>query len=588
MSASSVIVLKFGGSILSSEADTHRIAAEIYAWRRQGFQVVAVVSAISGTTDRLSELANGSLAETDSYVVDEGAKACLLATGEVQSASLVGLALQKAGIPSEVASVASIGLLATGPRLDAELTCVNETHLKALLDRSGVVVVPGFIGNNQQDQTCLLGRGGSDLTALFIAAKLSAKCRLVKDVDGLYEFDPKQVGPTKPRRYSQITFADALQLDESIIQHKAIQFAERNQLPFEVTTWNCDEPTVVGANGSRWLEDVREKARPIRVALLGVGTVGVGVYQRLTQQHGEQFEVVAVACRDRRKALAASIHERLLVGDAMTAIDSECDVVIELVGGVDLPNQWVRRALQQGKHVVTANKSLLAADSEALQDLAADNEVTLSISAAVGGCVPALELVRHVHGSKEDVTEISAVLNGSCNFILGEIESGSTFDQALQRAAELGYTEADPHRDLAGIDAAEKLVLLAAECGHSIDADKVPRQPLNAETLAEFNSSDHKVLRQVASFTISDGMVFAKVEIQQLERGTVLANVIGAGNAICIRTANGIDFQHRGIGAGRWPTTTAVVADLLDLEKQIHADDAACSDRRPQETLVAV
>ena len=416
----------------------------------------------------------------------------------------------ESGIPNHVASVASIGLTAIGPRLDAELNCLNKKHLQALLEQNGVVVVPGFIGNNEQNQTCLLGRGGSDLTALFIAARLSARCRLVKDVDGLYEFDPKRAGPARPRRFSHVTFDEALKLDESIIQHKAIRFAEQSQLPFEVTTWNSENPTVVGASERRSLGRIAESPRPIKVALLGVGTVGGGVYQRLTQQYCRDFEVVAVACRDRRKALAAGVRERLLVGDGFTAVDTDCDVVVELVGGVELPNVWIRRALEQGRHVVTANKSLLAYERVALQELANDNQVSLSFSAAVGGCMPALELIQSVVDAGGQVISFDAVLNGSCNFILGEIGRGQTLAEAVSKAGELGLTEANPHRDLAGIDAAEKLALLASACGYPIELSEIPRQSLTEETIAKFNLCADTALRQVASYRASENGVSAR------------------------------------------------------------------------------
>ena len=189
-----LIVLKLGGSVLESEASLPRAVHEIYRWRRDGFAVVAVVSAFAGETDRLLERARSLGAAAAS-------SAAAAATGELTSAALLGAALDRAGVPACVLTPAALALRADGDPLEADPVALESARLEAVLEREGVAVVPGFAGIDARGRTVLLGRGGSDLSALFLAHALGARCRLLKDVDGLYEWDPARPGP-RPRRYA--------------------------------------------------------------------------------------------------------------------------------------------------------------------------------------------------------------------------------------------------------------------------------------------------------------------------------------------------------------------------------------------------
>src|SRR5215218_131446 len=177
-------VLKFGSSVLRAEEDLPLAVHEIYREWRRGAQVLAVVSAFGDTTD-------GLLARAESLCPgpEPAALAALLATGEANAAALLGLALARAGIPARVLDPAQAGLRTRGGRLDAELVSADVGRLGEEL-RRGVVVLPGFVGRDADGGTTLLGRGGSDLTALFLAERLEGRCVLVKDVDGLYTADP--------------------------------------------------------------------------------------------------------------------------------------------------------------------------------------------------------------------------------------------------------------------------------------------------------------------------------------------------------------------------------------------------------------
>ncbi|MGI9516121.1 MAG: homoserine dehydrogenase [Pirellulaceae bacterium] len=552
-----LIVLKFGGSVLQRSGDVHRSAQEIYRWRRLGYQVVVVVSAIGNATDQLSEQVAAFGDDLDDCKV-----ASLLATGERHSAALLGLALDRAGITAAVCDETCAGLLTSGHPLDSQPAGLDRDYLQRQLDHHGVVVLPGFIGRDENGQQALLGRGGSDLSALFIAGQLNAdRCRLLKDVDGLYEFDPK-LGSTPVRRFEQITWADALLLDESIVQHKGVRFARDRNICFEVAAMGASDCTCVGESEESCFAEEVDQPRRLRVALIGLGTVGWGVYWQLLNQYSDTFELVAVAVRNRTKALAAGVPESLLT-TARKAVESECDVVVEVVGGVELPREWVAAALQQGKHVVTANKALLASEGEALHRLAGRAGVTLAHSAAVGGAVTMLESVAQA-SSDGVVSEVAGILNGSCNFILDQISQGRTWEDALTLASDRGLTEADPSRDLQGTDAAEKLVLLARSCGISLNIADIDSEPLTAEMIRSLPLSAGERLRQIARMQVHGPHVTARVAIERVPPESEFAAARGAQNLLQVTGGNGQQTVVRGTGAGRWPTTTAVLADLLD------------------------
>lgn len=236
----STIVLKFGGSVLLDELHVRAAGEEAARFVRKGHRVVAVVSALEGTTDALLQRARGYGSKPHEF-----ATALLLATGELTSAALLGLALDTLGVRVETLDAAAIGLRTEGDPLDASPLSLDVVAVNGALERARAIVVPGFVGKDGHRRTTLLGRGGSDLTALFLAQQLGAACRLVKDVDGLYEWDPAKPGP-EPRRYSQLSWEGALDLDGAIVQHKAVRWARDHRLAFEVGSLGATHITRVG------------------------------------------------------------------------------------------------------------------------------------------------------------------------------------------------------------------------------------------------------------------------------------------------------------------------------------------------------
>ncbi len=575
LSGRSVVVLKFGGSVLHDESDVHVAVHEIYRWVRRGDRVVAVVSALEGTTDALI-----ARARAYGHTPHEGAYATLLATGEETSAALLGLAIDRAGVPVEVLDAAAVDLRTTGTTLDAFPESIDAPGVLRALERTPVLVIPGFIGRNADGRTTLLGRGGSDLTALFVAERLIAagatdvRCRLVKDVDGLYEFDPADTSTaTRPARYAALHWDGALALDGGIVQHKAVRYAKGKGLPFEVGAALAEDVTLVGDFQTRTAERLVSTDRPrIRVALLGCGTVGLGVYERLLGL-GDRFEVVRIAVRDIKKAAASGVEPRLLTTHPFEAAACDCELVIETMGGIDPARSAIERALRDGKGVVTANKAVIAAHGDELRAIAEAHGATLRSSASVGGAMHAIETVARAV-SLGQIVEITGVLNGTTNFVLGRITGGDTLAAAVSTAQDAGFAESDPSRDLDGRDAGDKLCVLAQEawggpstsCGPVLEPGAIEREPLTDESIAR---STHglargETIRHIARVRRdSNGTLRATVTLERVPVCSAFGAATQEWNALLVRLSDGSSEACVGRGAGRWPTTESVLADVL-------------------------
>src|SRR4029077_2811236 len=214
--------------VLRTNRDLPQVVHEIYQVWRKGDRVAVVVSAFGDTTDQLLHRATSICAEPDEVVL-----ASLLATGETTASALLALALQRAGIPAKVFDAAQAGLLTTGSVTDAELIALNTERLQLELQHF-VIVLSGFVGRDGENRTTLLGRGGSDLTAAFVAQKICGRCVLVKDVDGLYVSDPAK-NLNRPARFREVTYETAGRIGSPLIQPKAIQFAAAHRLSLTVT-----------------------------------------------------------------------------------------------------------------------------------------------------------------------------------------------------------------------------------------------------------------------------------------------------------------------------------------------------------------
>lgn len=563
---SNIIVLKFGSSVLRSEADLPRVVHGIYQHFRKGSQVLVVVSAFGTTTDELTRKAKNLSNEPHPPSL-----AALLATGEATSAALLGLAVHRAGIPARVLSPEQVGLRTAGATLDAEPLFANVEQLRKELERR-VVIVSGFVGINADGDATVLGRGGSDLTALFLAQKLGGRCVLIKDVEGLYESNPKTNFPRRPRRFARARWATANAVGGGVVQPKAVNFAEKNRLNFSITALGASVETEIGGEADDFASPDTSNAKPLRVALLGCGAVGGGVYQRLAAMP-EFFTITGVAVSRRDKRRVPKVPDHLITTDAARLIEQPCDAVIELIGGTDSANDFITRALDLDLHVVTANKALLAERVNRLESLAKARGAKIFYSAAVGGAMPALETFSFPEFSNK-ILSFSGIVNGTCNFICDELANGSDFAAAVEAAQAAGFAEADPTLDLSGADAAQKIILLARSAfGADLAFDEIRREGIEHLTAEAVQAAkdNNRVVRLVAGCYKTAENIKAVIKPLALPESHPFAQTRGAENCLQIETSGGEIKFISGAGAGRWATTEAVIADLLDLRREFAA-----------------
>lgn len=237
-----ITILKFGGSVLSGPDALTNAVAEVERTLRAGSRVVVVTSAFSGVTERLL-----NRAQTRFSAPAEKPLASLLATGESRSAAFLSLALDDAGVTNELLDPDRIGLTVRGPWLDSEPVDIDVAAVHKALGRAPVIVLPGFFGRRHDGSTALLGRGGSDLTALFLAERLSAQaCRLIKNVDGLFSHDPGS-GTIELYRYDAASLDELATVGGSLVQKKAIEFARKHGVAFTIAAPLSDLGTRVAS-----------------------------------------------------------------------------------------------------------------------------------------------------------------------------------------------------------------------------------------------------------------------------------------------------------------------------------------------------
>jgi homoserine dehydrogenase len=318
-------------------------------------------------------------------------------------------------------------------------------------------------------------------------------------------------------------------------------------------------------------------ATPLKIAVAGLGTVGAGTVQLLQRnadllerRSGRRLVVAAVAARDKRRDRGVDLSAARWYGDAaaMTA-DPEIDVVIELIGGSDgVARDVVVGALARGKHVISANKALLAHHGTELARLAEEHEVALVFEAAVAGGIPILKALREGLAANH-VRRIYGILNGTCNYILTTMrESGREFQEVLAEAQKLGYAEADPSFDIDGVDAAHKLALLAAVAfGNAVDFKGVHVEGIRHISALDIEFADELGYRikLLGLARLTDHGLEQRVHACMVPRETPIAHVEGVYNAVVVEG----DFVGRvlleGRGAGAEPTASAIVADLVDI-----------------------
>ena len=553
-----IIVLKLGSSILRTRQDIPNAVHEIYRWYRTGIRVVAVVSAIGETTDDLIAQARELSPSPEPWAAAE-----LLATGERASAALLAIALDRCGIPARIVDPREIELTVAGGARDSDPQSVNIARLQSLLAQHPVLVVPGFFGAAADGRVHLLGRGGSDLSAVFLAEQLeAAQCRLIKDVDGVYDVDPAVPRDHAPQRFATLSYADALRVAGRLIQPKAVSHLRQHGTCADVAGYARPYQSRVHTGATMLART--STSPPLKVLLLGLGTVGFGVFQRLLA-NPEQFLVQAALVRNPAKYEALGVPRRKLIMDLEQLRAFQPDVVVDALSGLAPSRQLVDYFLSTGADVVSANKSLIAESGAALVKVAAERGTTLSYSASVGGGTPMIEAVSRA-AAQGPLAAIAAVLNGTCNFVLDCCSHGATLEDALAEAKQRGFAEADPTDDVSGQDALRKLHILAS---HAFGR---PPHVVEVHALDDMIAKEARAalqagmrLRQISRVGRLGEKLFGSVKFERVPVQSAFGSLHDEQNGLEIEGKDGSTDLIRGRGAGRWPTAEAVLADLFDV-----------------------
>ena len=324
--------------------------------------------------------------------------------------------------------------------------------------------------------------------------------------------------------------------------------------------------------------------KPMRVGLLGIGTVGGGTYtvlkrnaDEIARRAGRPIEITVVADKNLELARRITGGACRLTDDAFAVVaDPEVDIIIELIGGYGVARELVLKAIEHGKHVVTANKALLAKYGNEIFAAARAKDVIVAFEAAVAGGIPIIKALREGLTANR-IEWIAGIINGTTNFILTEMrEKGLPFAEVLKEAQRLGYAEADPTFDVEGIDAGHKISLMSAIAfGNNVNFDKA-----YIEGISKLEAVDIKYAEQlgyrIKLLGITKRMpegVELRVHPTLVPAKRLIANVEGAMNAVLVKgDAVGATLYY-GKGAGAEPTASAVIADLVDVTR-MHATES--------------
>jgi len=323
--------------------------------------------------------------------------------------------------------------------------------------------------------------------------------------------------------------------------------------------------------------------KPINVGLLGIGTVGGGTFtvlarnqEEITRRAGRPIRISVVADKDLALAKQVTGGACRLTDDAFAVVaDPEVDIVVELIGGTGVAKDLVLRAIGNGKHVVTANKALLALHGNEIFAAAQQQGVMVAFEAAVAGGVPIIKALREGLTANR-IEWIAGIINGTTNFILSEMrDKGLSFETVLQEAQRLGYAEADPTFDVEGVDAAHKLTIMSAIAfGIPMQFDKA-----YIEGITKLQAEDIKYAEQLGYRIKLLGLTKRKPEGVELRvhptlipAKRLIANVEGAMNAVVVKGDAVGTTLYYGKGAGAEPTASAVIADLVDVTRMHTAD----------------
>jgi homoserine dehydrogenase len=318
-----------------------------------------------------------------------------------------------------------------------------------------------------------------------------------------------------------------------------------------------------------------EKQGSVRVGILGLGTVGGGVYktiqnnrETIRKRTGYEVEVTSILVRDLEKERLLDIDPALLTLHPEDVLNAELDVLIEVMGGLEPANTMIAQALRAGRHVITANKELMAKHGAELLAVAEAHGAHLLFEASVAGGIPVIRMLQG-YLTANRVKGISGILNGTCNYILTEMaRTGREYADILEDAKALGYAEADPTSDVEGYDAAYKLAILTnLAYDAKVDLAQIEREGITALQAADLQLADRLgyAIKLIGSAREAQGGLQLSVRPRLLPKSHPLANIHDVFNAVTIQADVVGELTFSGRGAGEFPTASAVIEDLTAL-----------------------
>ena len=316
--------------------------------------------------------------------------------------------------------------------------------------------------------------------------------------------------------------------------------------------------------------------KKIKIGIIGFGTVGTGVYKSLAGF--DNIEVAKIAVRNINKPRSVEVPSGLLTDNPYEITNNpEIDVVVELMGGVEPAWSYIQKALENGKHIVTANKELLAKKGEELFNLSEKNNCVVLYEAAIAGGIPVIMPVKTILSGNK-ITKIQAILNGTTNYILTKMDNdGLSYEQVLKEAQELGYAETDPTADVEGFDAAYKITTLATISFNSrIKFENVYREgitKIRTQDIKRANELGYKI-KLIAMATIDDNNnADVRVHPMLVPKTSMLAHINYVTNAVEISGHPIGKIVLSGPGAGEFPTASSVIGDILAISKELGTTD---------------
>lgn len=315
----------------------------------------------------------------------------------------------------------------------------------------------------------------------------------------------------------------------------------------------------------------------IKIGLIGLGTVGSGVFKTL--QHFDNIEIVKIAVRNKnKKRNIENLDESIITDDPYEVVNHpDIQIVAELVGGLEPAFDLITTAIKNGKHIVTANKELLAKHGEELFNIAEKYNKVVLYEAAIAGGIPLIMPIKTILAGNK-ITKIKAILNGTTNYILTKMDAqGAPYADVLKESQELGYAEADPTGDVEGFDAAYKITTLATIAfGKRIKIDKVYREgitKISPDDMKAANEMGYKIKLIASAELNEDGRADVRVHPMLVPKSKTLAHIDYVTNAVSLSGHPVGDVTLSGPGAGEFPTASSVVGDILAIASELDKTD---------------